>query len=387
MRRLGRRSTLFLALGAAGLVVGCSDTPPVVATRWATEARADVSPDTPQDEVRAAPAERGPPDEREVCDLEDLHLDEDLGDVVVELEAGLYTLESAVLLKGATSVVIRGAGPHLTRLELDTESSGSILIPGTQRLGLRDLTIAAYTGGGIRVRDCPDVRVENVHFAGARHGVDIERSTARVERAVFAGCQEGLSIADGALTVRESVFVDGWIGIKATDAALDLEACAFVRNRDAIDGALDDRARIHSVLFAGPRQDLAWDGMPGEVSSCLVPSRDLDRRVGVDTNREIVHVEEFPDGLVRGLPPKFRTADVHLALERARRRGEEDPPGRVKTFARGRALEEARRAARELKAGRVDAAEAAAALALGYLGDTPLAEAPREVVEIADLAR
>lgn len=383
------RNTLLAsaALGLLVAVAGCSAPPPRVATLWAEKARRVKSSSLGTGEVQSPRAEYGPADDRDDDDLADLHEEEALGDVIVKLGRGVFVLDSQVLLRGASSVMIEGEGPHRSRLELDTETLGSLLIDGAPSVTLRGLTVVGYTGGGIALRDCPDVRVEDVHFAGASFGLELVGSTATVGTSVFAGCKQGVALKDGArLTVRETAFVDCWQAL-AGEGAVEVLSCAFVDNRDAIDVRLGRSDALSSVLFAGQTQQTAWKGKPGVLRALLMPAGDLARLDDRTPHRELVMRDEFPDALREGVPPGFDLAGVHLALLRAESRGKKDPPSFVRDEALERAdlhAEAARAAARH---GDMDRARAAAHEAVRYCGPGPLAaDVPEAVREVSALA-
>ncbi|MCO5169135.1 MAG: hypothetical protein M9894_22560 [Planctomycetes bacterium] len=377
-----------LALLTLGLVAhGCSAPPPRLNTTWAQRARGVQSEALGREEPRPPVAEWGRGGDREEDELTCLDEARDPGDVVVRLGRGRWLLEERVLLRGATSVVIEGEGPHRTRLELDTKTVGALMVEGAPRVELRGLTVVGLSGGGVTFKDCPDVVVEDVHFVGARFGLELVGSTADVGTSVFAGCERGLSLRqDARVVVRESAFVDCWQGI-AGEGALEATACAFVDNhRDAIDVRLGRRDALASILFAGERQR-AWRGTPGSVRALLMPIGELTRLDDRRPHRELVRREEFPDALREGVPPGFDLAGVHLALLRAEERGKKDPPRRVREEALDRAEQHARAARDALRAGDVERARAAAQTALRYCGPGPLGDDVSEVVrEVAELA-
>jgi len=281
--------------------------------------------------------------------------------------------------------VLRGDGPHRTRLELDTDSLRSLSLRKVGRVELRGLTIAAYTGGGVFVKDCPEVIVEDVHFAGARVGLGIEGSVARIGTSVFAGCQDGIRASDSEVTLREVAFQKCWRAVDAESTTLDVEACAFLDNRSVIGATLDGRSRFVGNLLAGREQDLAWEGRPGLAASNLAPARDVGDRLGSYTNRQLHTPEDFPDQTP--LPDGFDLVAVHLAELRAKQRGERDPPKALHELRRQRAEAYALRCQRTLRGRRLDLARDEARIALRYLGAVDLRDAPEAVVAVAELAR
>jgi len=166
--------------------------------------------------------------------------------------------------------------------------------------------------------------------------------------------------------------------------AFDVASSAIVDNRDAIKGTLGSSSKVFSCMFAGQNQSLAWKGRPSFASHNLARARDLGDRLGKHTNRELVQVDDFPNVF---LPDEFDVVGVHLALERARKRGESDPPGKLLGIRRARAEVHAVEALEHLKRGRMDDARRSARVALGYLGDQPLSEAPAAVIDVAALVQ
>lgn len=380
--------TSLVSIAAGLLVVGAAcSTPPRVATKWADRARSVRSSALGASDVMTPRAEYGPPDDRDDARLASLDREDDLGEVAVKLGRGVYRLDSQVLLRRPDAVVIEGEGPHRTRLELDTETLGSILVDGAPRVELRGLTVVGYTGGGLAFRDCPDVRVEDVHFAGASFGLQLISSTATVGTSVFAGCKAGVLLErDARLTVRETAFVDCWQAL-AGEGRVEVSSCAFVDNHDAIALRLGKDDALSSVLFAGETQQAAWRGKPGVQRALIMPAGDLARLDDRRAHREIVMRDEFPDAMREGLPPGFDLAGVHLALLRAENRGKGDPPRKVREEALERAelhAEAAREAARK---GDMERARAAAHEAVRYCGPGPLADdVPEAVREVSALA-
>ncbi len=180
MKTTIRMSLLLAVLPLAGcpaLVEALEEDPPRVNAPWARDARAVQSPDTPDEETLTPMAEFGPASDRDTDDLCDLDHEEDLGRVLIDLQEGVFELEDQTTLKDALEVVLRGRGPHKTRLSLETSELRSLVIDGVKRVELRDLTVVAYEGGGIFLENCPNVLVENVHFAGSTYGLGVRAST------------------------------------------------------------------------------------------------------------------------------------------------------------------------------------------------------------------
>jgi hypothetical protein len=375
----------LLALAALSLVA-CESTPPRVATTWASRARG-VRTKGATGEPRSPRAEFGPSDDRDDDDLVDLDGDEGLGDVVIRLEKGTFVLDAPTLLKGASSVTLEGAGTHLTRLELDTESVDALRVAGVARVTLRGLTVVGLSGGGLAFKDCGQVIVEDVHFAGARFGLELVGSDALVGTSVFAGCDRGITLEDGAsVEVRETAFVECWKAISGRGDIV-IESSIFVDNHDAIDARLDRGGSLVSVAFAGDRQQTAWTGEPDVMRALLLPAPSIVDPERRRVHRIINHRDEFPDRLRDGLPNGFDLAGVHLALLRADLRGEKDPPLAVREEALARAEELAQAAQVALRKGDLDAARAAAREARRYCGPGPLGEdVPAPVREVAELA-
>lgn len=363
-------------------LAACEQTPPLVTASWANRARMVISPDTPGEEGGSLTATHGPPGDRDEDDLIDLSGDRGLVQVEVRLEPGIYVLDHPVALAGA-EVVIQGAGPHKTRIDLDCESKTSLLIERAPRVVIKGVTLYGLTGGGIRLRDCPEVVIEDVHVAGARYGFELVSSAASIGTSIFAGCQEALALDDATVTLRETAFVECWRGITG-QGTLDAEACLFADGREGIPARLDRRSRVVSCMFAGERQSAGWDGKPGDASNNLAGLVDLGDRFGPATNRLIRRREEFPYDLPHGLPPDFDLAAVQLALERVVNRGQSDPPKRVRAAAEGHAIEHATRARKALVGGRVEEARREARIAIRFL--TGRKDLPDEVAAVTDLA-
>lgn len=381
-----KRSTLLVTTTCLGLLVACSADPPRVATRWAERARGVRSGATGKGAPQPAQATYGPADDRDEDDLEDLHEEDDLGEVVIKLGKGTWTLEEPVLLRGATAVTIEGEGSHATRFELQTETAGSLMVVGAPKVTLRGVTIIGGNGGGITLKECPDVTVEDVCFAGARFGLELVGSTASVGTSLFAGCERGLALSkDAKVTVRESLFLECFKGIEG-DGELDLEAAAFVDGHHAIDMRLDRKDRLVSVLLAGETQT-SWDGKPGHLRAIMMNASELARLDDRRAHRELVRIEEFPDALREGAPPGFDLAGVHLAILRSGARAKDDPAAKVREEALERAELHAGAARESLRRGDVGRARTAAWVALRYCGPGPLADdVPEAVREVAELA-
>lgn len=370
-----------LALLLTGLA-GCEH-PPLEDASWARRARAVVSGEKIDWEERLAlRASYGPEDDRDDDDLADLHEDDEVGAVTMKLGAGVHELKAPVDLL-ASEVLIEGKGAHETVIALDADSRTSLQIGRAQKVVLRGVTLVGMTGGGIRIKNCPQVVIEDVVLAGLQTGFELIGSTARVGSSVLAGCHRAFVLEDSTLTARECAFVECWEGV-AGRGTLDAESCAWVDGRTGISARLDRRSRVVSCLFAGQQQLAGWDGRPGEARANLANLEDLGDRMGPTTNRLIRRVEEFPDDLPQGLPPDFDQAGVHLALQRSKERGEKDPPKRLRDFGEDQAIDHAKLAREALVARRVDDAKREARTAVRYLmGREPL---PDEVAAVTDLA-
>ena len=375
--RLLRCALLLPLLG----LLACEH-PPLVDTSWARRARAVGSPDIPWEQTGPLLASYGPADDRDEDPLTCLHEDDEVGAVEMRLEAGVHVLEAPVDLL-ASEVLIEGQGAHKSVIQLDAESRTSLLISRAKKVTVRGVTLVGLTGGGLRIRDCPEVVVEDVVVAGAELGFHLQSSTARVGSSVFAGCHRALILEDAQLTLRETAFVECWEGVSGR-GTLDAESCAWVDGRGGISARLDRASRVVSCLFAGQQQLAGWEGRPGEARANLSGLQDLGDRLGPATNRLVRRPEEFPHDLPQGLPPGFDLAGVHLALERARRRGDKDPPTRLRDFGEDQAVDHAKTAREMLIARRVEDARREARTALRYLmGRTDL---PEEVAAVTDLA-
>lgn len=374
------RPLLFLSLV---LAAGCEH-PPLVDTSWARRARAVLSPDTPSEDVETLRAAWGPEDDRDEDDLGSLSHEEGLHRVVMKLGPGTYLLEDATLLSGA-EVTIEGAGPHKTVIDLATDSRTSLHVQRAPRFTVRGVTLVGTTGGGIRVSDCPEVEIADVHVLGSRFGFELQRSTASVSSSLFAGCQEALLVDDTKLRLRETAFMECWVGVGG-QGQVDVEACAFVDGRDGLKARLDRGSRVVSCVFAGERQAAGWQGRPAEARANLAGLVDLGDRMGTETNRLIRRIEEFPEDLRQGLPPGFDLAGVHLALSRHTLRGEKDPPRKLAQFGADQAVIHAQRARQALLARRLDDARREARTALRYVSSVEDRYIPEELEDVADLA-
>lgn len=374
-----------LALASLALLAGCvADR--LVDTPWARQAASVVSSDTPDPLTRKRPfADLGPAAERQRDPLDSLSGlgPEDLGDVSVELKDGCYTLQSEVVLR-PERLEISGQGPHRTRLELDSDTIGTLQVGGAQEVVLRDLTIVGESGGGLFLSDCPHVIVENVHFAGARYGLRLRDSVAAISSSVFAGCQTGVLLQrDSRLSVRETTFSKCWVAIDG--GPVEAESTVFVENRKVLAGSLDRRSGILGCVFAGAEQELSWSGHPRLATGNLARPRDVGDRLGTETNGVLLSLDDFPEHAQ--IPPTMDVVAVHLALARSAKRGDSDPPEKVRQEAIEAADRYAQAAQRALKSKDVAAARVAARIALRYYGDAPLDRAPQALIDVADLVR
>lgn len=378
------RTTVPLAAALAAAILlplGCAGPQPRVQTRWAERARGTPAPETPRGEEPLEVMADYPGDDEPVA-LTSLAGEEQLGEVRVQLGTGVYRLSSPVTLRRST-FVLEGEGPQFTRLELDTAGLEALELLACERVVLRDLTVVGLSGGGVRVEGCPDLTVERVHFVGARFGLFLESSTARVGTSVFAGCEWGIAQRAGAVEVRETAFFDCWRALEGR-GTFRVRDSAFEENRLAFDTTLDRSSSVVGCVFAGDLQDLGWRGQPGEASSNLVGLRDLGDRVGRQSNRELRHPAEFPERLVH-LPPEMDLPAVHLALERARGRGNACYAAHLDGVARRWAGRFAADSQQALRGGDLLLARRKAAIAMRYWGDRPHDEAPRELAEVAAL--
>lgn len=394
LRRLLLYAALLLTLASAQ---GCifwiptmiveeliGDDPPKVNTSWANANRGVISPDTPKENEDPDPiAEYDDGDERDTNELDDISHKEDLGDVVIELGPGVFLLEDSVTLWKPTSVVLRGQGPHKTRLLLDSDEKNALRFykPGSVRI--EGLTVAAYAGDGIRIVGCEEIEVVQAHFAGSYHGLALEDSVAHVQSSVFAGCQRGIYAKGSKLEIEESAFADCWDAIRSRNSGFTIQTSVFLDNRNVLRGTVDGRTKLTSNLIFGDRQELGWKGRPGLAASNLVHFRHLGDALGTKTNRELADLEHFPDQVL--WPPDFDVVAVHLARFTLEKRGESDPPSLVEELRRQKSEQLATAVQKALREEDLPAARRLAKLALQYLGPLPLKEAPTAVKEIADL--
>lgn len=361
------------------------DTEPLLDTNWAKSQFAVISPDTPDDELYDVEATYDDGDERDDDMLCDLDEDDDLGDVVVELKAGIYLMESEVTLKGARSFTIKGAGPNKTRLVLNTESRNALKIVGAERVHISGLTLAPFSSDGISVYGCPDVQVENMSFAGALFGIRLRDSVATVSSSVFAGCQSGIYARSSEVEVNEVYFADCINAMRSARSAFKVRDSYVYDNRNVIMGAVDRRTHVIGNLLFGPKQLLGWDGRPGLAADNLVHFRFLGSELGEETNRELQRIDDFPDAIV--LPPGFDVVAVELAQLRGERRAEADPDGILRDHRLERADRMAVACQEALRDERLPRAKRLAKLSLKYLGEIPLEEASEAVVAISGLAK
>ena len=392
-----RRALLSAALvGALAPLQGCPlwmagalledifpDTVPLLDTNWAKEEFAVISPDTPREDVLEVKASYDDDDERDTNELDDLDEDENLGDVVIELKAGIYLLENPVTLSGAKSVKIKGAGAHKTRLVLNTETRNSLKIVGAKSVKISGLTVAPFSADGITIEDCPAVEVTDVTFAGSLFGLRLRSSTAEIGSSVFAGCQSGVYARQSEVTLREVSFVRCQNALKGMRSGFKISDSYIYDNRTVIDGSVDRRTELSGNLIFGDKQVLGWEGRPGLGAQNLVHFRFLGKELGEETNRELTTIDGFPDGVV--LPPEFNVVAVHLAQERQRRRGQANPAGQLEDLRLARADEMAVACQEALRRNEVERAQHLAKVSLSYLGELPLERASDAVVAISGL--
>lgn len=359
------------------------DTTPLLDTNWAKEEFAVISPDTPREDILDVEASYDDDGERDSDDLEDLDEEEGLGDVVIDLKAGIYLLENPVVISGARTVKITGAGAHKTRLVLNTETRNSFKIVGATSVEISGLTVAPFSADGITVEDCPSVDVTDVSFAGSLFGLRLRESTAVIGSSVFAGCQSGIYARKSEVTLREVSFVRCQNALKGMRSGFKISDSYIYDNRTVIEGSVDRRTEVVGNLIFGDKQLLGWEGRPGLGAQNLVHFRFLGKELGEETNRELATIDGFPDGVV--LPPEFNVVAVHLAQERERRRGEANPPGQLEDLRLARADEMAVACQEALRRNDVERAQHLAKVSLRYLGELPLERASDAVVAISGL--
>lgn len=361
-----------------------ADDPPRVNTSWANASRAVISPDTPKENDDPDPiAEFDEGEERNTNELVDLDHDEDLGRVVIELGTGVFLLEDTVTLWKPTSVVLRGQGPHKTRLLLDSDDKNSLRFYKPKSVRIEGLTVAAYAGDGIRIVGCDDVEVVQAHFAGVYHGLALDDSVAHIRSSVFAGCQRGIYAKGSKIEIEQSAFADCWDAIRSRNSGFTIQTSVFLDNRNVLRGTVDGRTRLTGNLIFGDRQELGWKGRPALAANNLVHFRHLGEALGTKTNRELADVEHFPDNV--RWPPEFDVVAVHLARFALEKRGESDPPSLVEELRRQKSEQLASAVQTALREEDLAGARRLAKLALQYLGPLPLEEAATAVKEIADL--
>lgn len=361
------------------------DTEPMLDTSWAKSEFAVISPDTPKEELFDVDATYDDGDERDEDMLCDLSEDEDLGDVVVELKAGIYLIDSDILINGAKTFTMKGPGPSKTRVVLNNEARNSLKIVGAERVHLSGFTIAPFSADGVSIFDCPEVEVENMSFAGALFGLRLRDSVATVSSSVFAGCQSGIYARNSEVEVREVHFSSCFNAMRSVRSAFKLKDSFVYDNRNVITGAVGRRTRIIGNLLFGQKQMLGWDGRPGLGVSNLVHFRFLGNELGEATNRELQTIRSFPDAVV--LPPDFNVVAVELAKLRGERRGDSDPDGQLRDHRLDRADRMALACQEALRNEDLPKAKRYAKLAMDYLGDIPLDEASEAVVAISGLGK
>jgi hypothetical protein len=392
---LVRPCLLLLVLACQGCVVQAaamlgsellSDDPPRLDTAWAKGARNVISPDTPGDNSPVPGAWYDDDGERERTKLYNLDRESDLGDVVIELKAGVYIIDEALTIKGAETVILRGQGPNKTRLLLDTDDSGSLVIRGAKKVRIEGLTVVAFLGDGIRIKKCPDVKVMNAHFAGSYHGLALEGSTAHVGSSAFSGCQRGIMAKKSSVEVEATAFADCWTAILGRNSGFKIKSSVFLDNRNVLKATVDGRTELVGNLIFGERQELGWSGRPALAAHNLVHFRHLGEEMGKRTNRELQGAEDFPDNV--RWPEGFDVVTVHLAKFRIEKRGESDPPSLMSELRRQRAQQSAEACQKALRARKIDAARTLAKLARTYWGpQRELEDAPKELKEIVSLAK
>tara|TARA_R110002072_G_scaffold16055_2_gene63496 strand:+ start:277 stop:1518 length:1242 start_codon:yes stop_codon:yes gene_type:complete len=361
------------------------DTEPLLNTTWARSEFAVISPDTPSEELYDVDATYDDGDERDEDMLCDLSEDEDLGDVVVELKAGIYLMESDVLINGAKSFTMKGAGPNKTRVVLNTETRNALKIVGAERVHLSGFTLAPFSADGISIFDCPEIEVENMAFAGALFGLRLRDSVATVSSSVFAGCQSGVYARSSEVEVREVYFANCVNAMRSVRSAFKVRDSYVYDNRNVIQGSVGRRTHLLGNLLFGKKQLLGWDGRPGVAAHNLVHFRFLGNELGEETNRELQRIDDFPDAVV--LPIDMNVVAVELARLRGERRGDADPDGQLRDHRLDRADRMAMACQEALRNEELPRAKRLAKLALEYLGEIPLDEASKAVVAISGLAK
>lgn len=361
------------------------DTEPLLNTSWAKSEFAVISPDTPKEELFEVEASYDDGDERDTNELDDLSEDENLGDVVVELKEGIYLMECDVLINGAKTFTMKGAGPNKTRVVLNTETRNSLKIVGAEKVHFSGFTMAPFSADGISVFECPEVEVENMSFAGALFGLRLRDSVATVSSSVFAGCQSGIYARNTEVEVREVHFSNCVNAMRSVRSAFKVRDSYVYDNRNVIEGAVGRRTHLLGNLLFGRKQLLGWSGRPGVAAHNLVHFRFLGNELGEETNRELQRIDDFPDAVV--LPPELDVVAVELARLRGERRGDADPDGQLRDHRLDRADRMALACQEALRNEDLPRAKRLAKLALKYLGEIPLDEASQAVVAVSGLGK
>lgn len=167
----------------------------------------------------------------------------------VQLGAGSYLLDRELVLVGGA--VLRGAGPHRTRLVGAGSGVGLRALPGAgdeevlvRDLGLRDLGTAALAASGARLR------LRNVLVHDVEEGVAGEAGSSLVlERVTVAYATRGARLDGAVLDLDHSLLVRNELGV----------ACA---------GGAEVRARFSSLM----------ENRLGDLEGCVLEGDDLDLR-------------------------------------------------------------------------------------------------------------
>jgi len=288
------------------------------------------------------------------------------GDTIdVKLGPGIYVLEDAVVVKGA-KLIIRGPGADKTRIHLKTDDWRALTVDGCSSFEMRGVTVAGYTGGGIDVKNCPRVIVNECDFVGSRYGLElVDCGTAWVDSCVFAGCEKAITFERTHLVLRGTAISECFNSIMGR-GQLEASGCVLAGNPEGAGVSLRPGSTIRSCLF-GRMEPLKVTGNPKVRSSLMFD--DLYDRFHVseiDDNTVLRDIELFPDD-VDPIPRGCNMGAIHYALERLHNRLVKDPGDRIRDALETEAHKYADAARKALEAKDLRAARRLQSIAMDYV--------------------